>query len=65
MNTPNPDTLAKQGPSQYDNLSDDELLKLLNDASRIKRGHGNFRPQVRPAVKKEVDLSHILGGLNG
>ena len=65
MNTPNPDQLAKRGPGIGDELSDEELLKLINDASRIKRGHGNFRPQVRPVVKKEVDLSHILGGLNG
>jgi hypothetical protein len=65
MNTPNPDALAKRGPAQGDELSDDELLKLINAAAKFKRGHGNFRPQVRPPVKKEVDLTPYLGGLNG
>lgn len=61
MNQPNPDSLARRGPIPGDELSDEELLKLINAASVIQRGHGNFRPQVRPAVKKVVDLDQYLG----
>ena len=30
MNTPNPDRLSQQGPSEYDTLSDEDLRKLIN-----------------------------------
>lgn len=62
MNQPNPDQLAKQGSSEYDNLSDQELLDLMNGAAKLKRGHSNFRPQVRPPQKNVVNLDQYLGG---
>lgn len=62
MNQPNPDKLAQQGPSEYDNLSNEDLRKLINDAARLKGRAGNLQPQVRPVAKKVVDLDQYLGG---
>ncbi len=62
MNQPNFDTLGQQGPTQYDNLSDEDLRKLINDAARTKGLQGNIQPQHRPAPKKVVDLDQYLGG---
>lgn len=61
MNQPNFDQMANQGSPQYDDLSDDDLRKLINDAARVKGLHGNIQPQRCPIPKKEVNLDQYLG----
>ena len=48
--------------SPLDDLSDEEVAKLLNQTARLKGKSGGFRP-VRPQRQREVDLSQYLGGL--
>jgi len=55
MNTPNPDRLSQQGPSEYDTLSDEDLRKLINDAARLKGRAGNLGPIRVPAQPGYVD----------
>lgn len=62
MTQPNFDRIANQGPTEYDNLDDEELRKLINAAARTKGLQGNIQPQARPAQKKVVDLDLYLGG---
>lgn len=61
MNQPNPDTLARQAPSQYDNLSDDELRRLINDAARITGLQGNVQPQRQPNSGGYIDYDAKFG----
>ena len=45
--------------TEYDNLSTEELDKLLNAVT----GRGQLRPTAPPPAKRIVNLDHILGGL--
>ena len=47
-------------PSEYDDLSSEDLVKLLNSVT----GRGQLSPEpTAPAPKRVVNLEHILGGL--
>lgn len=61
MNQPNPDVLARRGPAPGDELSDAELLKLINAAAVIKRGHGNFQSAKPPEIPKFIDYDAMFG----
>ena len=61
MNSPNPDSLSQVQPSQYDSLSDDELLKLINASARLKGRAGNIPPQRRPDAPGYVDYDAKFG----
>ena len=51
--------------TDYDNLSPEELAKLINEAHKLKTGHsGRLAPSPPPPAKRHADLSSVLGGLN-
>jgi hypothetical protein len=47
-------------PTQYDNLSDEQIVALINSA-----GKRQVRPHVPPPQKKVVDLDAIARGGRG
>lgn len=61
MPQPNFDRIANQAPSPYDNLSDDELRRLINDAARIKGLSGNVHPQQQPKTGGYIDYDAKFG----
>jgi hypothetical protein len=65
-NQPNFITKANAIPgTEYDNLSDEELTKLLNETGRfLNKKPGNFSPSKPPQGPNIVNLDHVFGGLN-
>ena len=57
------DTAAIAG-SEYDNLSEEDLVKLIRQSHKLKTGReGSIQPS-RPVMSKPVvNLENILGGL--
>ena len=50
--------------TDYDNLSPEELDKLINTAHKLKTGRsGSLTPAPLPPPKRHADLTSILGGL--
>ena len=58
-----PDTAAIK-TTDYDNMSSEDLAKLINAAHKIRTGHsGNVSStHPTPQPKKYVDLDQYLGG---
>ena len=51
--------------TEYDNLSPEELDKLINAAHKLKTGRaGNLSPTPPLPPKRHVDLDAILGAQN-
>lgn len=50
--------------TDFDNLSGEELQRLINSAHKLKTGRsGAIRSTPPPVEKRVVNLEHILGGL--
>jgi len=50
--------------SEYDNMPEEELVKLIRASHQLKTGRsGNIRQTPPPTPKRVIDLSKILGGL--
>ncbi len=49
--------------TDFDNMSEADLTKLINDAHRLKTGRsGRLAPAPPPQAKKIVDLDALLQG---
>jgi hypothetical protein len=47
--------------SEYDNLSNEDLQKLINAAHKAKTGReGHVRPVVAPPQKQHVDIDRLI-----
>jgi hypothetical protein len=59
---PNFQTLSgAAAASDYDNMSEEELTKLINAAHRVKTGRfGRMAPAVAPKAERIVDLDALL-----
>lgn len=64
---PNFQNLQGAAPAtDFDNMSDADLQKLINAAHQVKTGKpGQLRSAPPPPAKKVVDLDALLGGGNG
>ena len=52
--SPNSESLGYK-PTEFDNLSDEELQKLINATGRVR-----VAPQTKPKSSKYVDLDRII-----
>ena len=58
FNQPNPDSESLgYKPTDLDNLSDDEILRLINGTGKIR-----VAPHQHIAPKKHIDLDKLTGG---
>jgi hypothetical protein len=55
VNPAKPDKFNSFSPTEYDNLSDEELAKLLRQCNV------NVSPQVKPQAPKYTDLDSLVG----
>ena len=47
--------------TEYDNLSEEDLVKAINDAYKLKTGRtGSLQPAVAPPPKNHVDLDAMI-----
>jgi hypothetical protein len=52
--------------SGYDNLSDADLQKLINETHRIKTGHsGSIGPVTQPKPQRHVDIDALIEQYRG
>jgi hypothetical protein len=56
---PNSESLGYK-PTEFDNLSDEDLQKLINATGKLRVG-----PTQKPKPIRVVDLDAIIGGNNG
>ena len=57
-------TTAALPGTEYDNLSEDQLVQLIRQAHKLKTGReGSIQPAYVPPSKPVVNLESVLGGL--
>lgn len=60
----NTSTDARILGTEFDNMSEADLQRLINAAHQVKTGRpGNLSSAPPPVAKRVVNLEHILGGL--
>lgn len=63
--TPNPQNITGGVPAtDFDNLSNEDILKLINAARQTKGGH-SISGQAPPPAKRHVDLDALIEANRG